>query len=264
MTDLQTYVDAWRESAHDVLALTDEIAEHEWMLSTDLPGWTVHDVVAHLAHLEAVLAGQVPDTEVDASASGVASTYTEAGVEARRGHSTSDIVAELRAGVAAREAALTELPDDPSAPADRAPGSAPWTWDTLLRNRVVDMWCHEQDLRRTLGRPGGADGAAAHVTVLTFAAAMPFVLGRKVAPPAGTSVLWRLTGGVATEVGATVGDDGRASPGVPDAPTTTLTMTSDAFAVLGAGRSRPEDVEVAIEGDEDLGRRVLAAMTLTR
>ncbi len=263
MSTLQTYVDAWSESAHAVLDLTDEIAEHEWMLSTDLAGWTVHDVVAHLAHLEAVLAGQVADTEVDATAAGVTTTYTQAGVEARRGHGTSDVVAELRAAVAAREAVLTELPDDPRTPADRTPGSAPWTWETLLRNRVVDMWCHEQDLRRALGRPGGLDSSAARVTAGTFAAALPFVLGKKVAPPAGTSVVWDVTGEIPFDVGATIDDDGRAVPEAPDTPTLRLRLSTETFCLLGAGRRRPEDLAVEADGDAELAGVVLSAMSVT-
>lgn len=263
MNDLQTYVDAWRHSIQATLELTDEVADHEWMLSTDLPGWDVHDVVAHLAHLEAVLAGQTPDTEVDATASGVLSTYTEAGVQERRGMSPTDVVAELRAAVAAREAALVDLPTDPKTPADRTPGAAPWTWEVLLRNRAIDAWCHEQDIRRTLERPGNLDAPGAHVTTRTFAAAMPFVLGKKVAPAAGTSVTWEITGPVEITVGAAIGADGRATPERADSPDVTLRMGSEDFCILGAGRRRPEAVGVTVDGDETLAARVLAAMAVT-
>ena len=263
MNALQIYVDAWRHSVHAVLDLVEDIDDHQWMLSTDLPGWDVHDVVAHLAHLEAVLAGQTPDTEVDATASGVLSTYTEAGVQERRGMSPADVVAELRAGITAREAALVDLPADPKAPADRTPGAAPWTWEVLLRNRAIDAWCHEQDLRRTLERPGNLDAPGAQVTTRTFAAAMPFVLGKKVAPPTGSSVTWEISGPVELTVGATIGADGRAIPERSDSPDVTLRMGSEDFCVLGAGRRRPEAVGVAIDGDQALGTRVLASMAVT-
>jgi hypothetical protein len=93
---------------------------------------------------------------------------------------------------------------------------------------------------------------------------MPFVLGKRVAPPAGTAVVWRITGEVPMEVGAVVGADGRASSDVSDDPTTTLTLTSEAFAVLAAGRRGPDQVDVEIDGDEELGSAVLDAMVLTR
>ena len=39
-------------------------------------------------------------------------------------------------------------------------GGVPWTWETLLRNRPLDVWMHEQDVRRAVGLPGGLDTAA--------------------------------------------------------------------------------------------------------
>ena len=44
------------------------------------------------------------------------------------------------------------------------PGSSaasPGSWETLLRNRPLDVWMHEQDVRRAVGRPGGLDAPAA-------------------------------------------------------------------------------------------------------
>lgn len=262
---LQTYVDAWIASARDTIDLLDGLDDAAWETLTDLPGWTVHDVAAHLAHLEAVTAGLLVDEPpATATPGGIASAYTEAGVEARRGTSRDDVMAELRSGVDTRARQLAEhLPSDPSARADHTPAGVGWTWDTMLRNRTVDMWCHEQDLRRAVGRPGGLDSPAAVVTTHTFSLAMPFVLGKKVGATTGTSVLWDLTGPVAMQVGATVGDDGRARPGVPGSPTATLRLSSEAFAVLAAGRRRPGAVDVEVSGDVDLAHRVLEQMAVT-
>jgi hypothetical protein len=93
---------------------------------------------------------------------------------------------------------------------------------------------------------------------------MPFVLGKRVAPPVGTSVVWRITGEVPMEIGAIIGDDGRAASTVADEPNATLTMTNEAFTVLGAGRRTPDQVDVEIHGDEQLGRAVLETMVLTQ
>jgi uncharacterized protein (TIGR03083 family) len=262
---LQTYVDAWQASVRDTLGLLEEVDDAAWSTPTDLPGWTVGDVAAHLAHLEAVTAGLVvDDAPATASPGGLASAYTEAGVEARRGRSREEVLDELRRGVDVRAERLgAALPADPSARAEHTPAGVGWTWDTMLRNRTVDVWCHEQDVRRALDRPGGLDSPAAVVTTHVFALAMPYVLGKKVGAPAGTSVLWELTGPVAMQVGATVGDDGRARPGVPGSPTATLALTSDAFAVLAAGRRGPGDVTVEVRGDADLAHRVLEQMAVT-
>jgi uncharacterized protein (TIGR03083 family) len=262
---LQTYVDAWRASVHDVIALLEDLDDAAWATPTDLPGWTVADVAAHLAHLEAVTAGLVTDdAPATASPGGLESAYTEAGVEARRGRTREEVLDELRRAVAVRAERFDQaLPSDATARAEHTPAGVGWTWDTMLRNRTVDVWCHEQDVRRAVDRPGGLDSPAAHITTHTFAAAMPYVLGKKVGAVAGTSVLWDLTGPIGLQVGATVGDDGRARPGAPDAPTATLTMTSDTFAVLAAGRRRPGAVDVEVAGDADIAHRVLEQMAVT-
>ncbi|WP_311209133.1 MULTISPECIES: maleylpyruvate isomerase family mycothiol-dependent enzyme [unclassified Aeromicrobium] len=262
---LQTYIDAWLASARDTLALLEDLDDAQWSSPTDLPGWTVADVAAHLAHLEAVTAGHVVDeAPTTASPGGLASAYTEAGVEARRGLSREQVLTELRAGIDARARSLGDAPPtDPSARADHTPAGVGWTWDTMLRNRTVDIWCHEQDVRRAVGRPGNLDSPAAVVTTHTFSFAMPYVLGKKVGATAGTSVLWDLTGPLAMQVGATVGDDGRARPGVPGSPSATLTLSSDAFAILAAGRRGPGAVDVGVAGDTDLAHRVLEQMAVT-
>lgn len=262
---LQTYVDAWLASAHDTIALLEDLDDTAWATPTDLPGWTVADVAAHLAHLEAVAAGLVADEAPTAtSPRGIASAYTEAGVQARRGLPREQVLEELRRSVTVRAERFAQgLPEDPTARAEHTPPGVGWTWETLLRNRTVDTWCHEQDVRRAVDRPGGLDSPAAQVTTHTFAAAMPYVLGKKVGAVAGTSVLWDLTGPITLPVGATVGNDGRARPGVPEAPHATMTMPSDTFAVLAAGRRRPGAVDVRATGDLDLAHRVLEQMAVT-
>lgn len=268
MSMLPVYVQGWRESAAAVLGLVEELSAEQWSTPTDCPGWTVQDVIAHLAHLEAVLAGTVADVSSGARGE-VISDYTEAGVEARRGRTADADVAELRDALAAREQQLAELPDDPQAVADKTPGDIGWSWDTLLRNRCVDMWCHEQDIRRALDRPGGFDGTAAQVVTMAFSFAMPFVLGKRVKPPAGTTVQWSVTGEVPVELAVRVGDDGRASrvdaitQASGDWPVTDLAMSTETFTVLAGGRRTPDQVDVTITGDEQIGRAVLAHMAVT-
>ena len=54
---LEPFVQAWHGTADDLLDLLPSLSDDDWSQPTDLPGWTVHDVAAHLAHREAVLAG---------------------------------------------------------------------------------------------------------------------------------------------------------------------------------------------------------------
>ena len=59
----------------------------------------------------------------------------------------------------------------------------------FMETRVLDTWAHEQDIRRALGRPGGRNGVGETVTLDRCEQTMPFVVGKRVAPPDGTSVL---------------------------------------------------------------------------
>jgi len=264
MSMLSVYVKGWHESADAISELVQGLTDEQWATATDLPGWSVQDTLAHLAHLEAVLSGTAQDLPTGSRGT-VISDYTEVGVAERRGLPAADVVDEFNEAVALRVqqlAAVDEL--DPTAVADKTPGDVGWTWDTLLRNRCLDMWCHEQDIRRAIGRPGGMDGTGAQVTTMALSFGMPLVLGKKVKAPAGTVVKWTVTGEVPADLVVRVGDDGRAAP-VEDVDRfdVELTMSTETFTILAAGRRSPDQVEVAVTGDTALGRAVLEQMAIT-
>ena len=154
MHPLEPYVQAWHGTAHDVIDLLPSLADDDWSKPTDLPGWSVHDVAAHLAHLEAVLADRDNDPPPSSGDGRSPSTdYTQAGVDARADRSPQELIDELRECVEARTEQLRDLPD-PSSKPGTTPGGVDWTWEVLMRNRAIDLWCHEQDIRRAVGRPG--------------------------------------------------------------------------------------------------------------
>jgi uncharacterized protein (TIGR03083 family) len=264
MSLLETYVRGWREAADGVLALAPALGTSDWEMPTDCPGWTVKDVVAHLAHIESELCHPAQHAYGDSGAGDLTSAYTEAGVAERKDRAPAGLIAELASAVEQRSSMLAELPDDPAAPAGVTPGGIAWSWDTLLRNRSIDMWVHEQDIRRAIGRPGGLRSTGAEVVTMTFSLAMPYVLGKRVKPPAGSTVRWDMSGEVPVDLGVRMGDDGSAArvDGVED-PTTTLSMSTETFTVLAAGRRAPQEVDVTITGDEKLGHATLAAMAIT-
>jgi uncharacterized protein (TIGR03083 family) len=264
---LAQLVEIWQRACVDFVALAREIPREQWDLPTDLDGWTVKDNVAHTAHLEGVLAGapeetlQVPEAP---HVKGLMSYYTEQGVLARRDRDMGSLADEIERSVATRYAALrAEPPSDPAAAPPRTPGGVPWDNQTLLNNRPVDVWMHEQDIRRAIGRPGGYSSPVATHVLQVFGRALPMVVGKRVAPPAGTTVRVAVPdAGLHSTV--RVGDDGRASR-VDDetAPTTTVTLSPQDFVVLSGGRRPPESARAVIDGDEDLGRRLLSAMAVT-
>ena len=80
----------------------------------------------------------------------------------------------------------------------------------FMETRILDTWAHEQDIRRAVGRPGGRNGVGEAITLDRCARSMPFVVGKRVAPPDGTSVLFAVTGVMGRKVNVAV-DQGRAS-----------------------------------------------------
>jgi uncharacterized protein (TIGR03083 family) len=276
MTDAPPYADArllalvetWRHACESFVALARSLPEETWETPTDLAGWSVKDNVAHTAHLEAVLAGAPEETlEVPPAShvTGPMGYYTEQGVVARRGRTMHELVDELAAAVVTRhDALLRDPPTDAGAPASKTPGDVGWSWATLLGNRPFDVWMHEQDVRRAVGRPGGYDGPAAAHAIGTLGRALPMVVGKRAGAPVGTTV--RLVVPEAErDWTVAIGDDGRGGFVDPSEATAdvTLRLSSEAFVVLGGGRRDPGAVDVGLEGDEELGRRVLAALAVT-
>lgn len=263
---LGQYIEIWKRACADFAALARTIPEEQWQLPTDLDGWSVIDNVAHSAHLEAVLAGAPEETLEVAPAphiKGLTGFYTEQGVLARRGRPMADLVDEFEDAVERRYAALlADPPTDGSVPAPKTPGGVPWSTETLLGNRPVDVWMHEQDIRRAIDRPGGWEGPVARFVVGRFAGGLPMVLGKRVAPPAGTSVALEIPD-LDVRAGAVVGDDGRARAAEPEQPDARITLTPEAYVVLAGGRRTADVVPATIDGDEALGRAVLAALAVT-
>lgn len=267
---LERYVTPWQEAVTDVVALLRGLGTAEWSAPTDLPGWDVHSIAAHLAHIEAELAGQVePLTEVAMSTPGttrtVVAAYTEAGVRQRADRSPQTLVAELEGAAATRlEQLRADPPTDPAGAPDRTPGGVAWDWATLLGNRIIDVWMHGQDIRRAVGHPGGTDTAAARHTVGTFARSFFYSVGKRVAPPEGTTVVLDVTGEQPVHVAVTM-QDGRAVPmaDVPAEPTVRLRMDLQVFVILAGGRRTPDRVRVEIAGDPELADRIMAAMAVT-
>ena len=55
MTRLEP-LDLWEQASQDLLAVLRDLGDDDWGRPA-LPGWTVQDVLAHLAHLESEAAG---------------------------------------------------------------------------------------------------------------------------------------------------------------------------------------------------------------
>ena len=266
---LQQHIDIWRTMVAENVALLRELDPDDWAKPTDLPGWNVRYVAAHLAHLESELAGN-PQQQVDVPEAphikSPMSVFTESGPLARADWSTDQIIDELESSAAKRDEALRAMmPLDPAAPGDGFAGGVGWDWATLLSNRVIDQWMHQQDIRRAVDRPGGLAGPGGAHALAVFSRGLPYVVGKRVSPPPGTSVALDITGEHPAELAAAVGDDGRATrvAPAPAEPTVRIGMDFETFIVLSGGRRTPEQVTTTVTGDTSFGDAVLANLAVT-
>lgn len=270
MTDqelLSAYVDVWWQAINDFTDLLEELSVEEWATPTDLPGWDVRAVASHIAHLEGILAGG-PEESAEVGepphVRGLMGRYTEVGVLTRREASPDAIINEIRSSATARHTALlADPPTDAAAKPDPMFAGVPWDWRTLLRNRPLDVWMHEQDIRRAVDRPGGLDSAAARHTAEYLAESLGFVLAKRVGAPAGTTAVLELEG--SDPFAFAVNDAGRGErlTTAPAAPTVTLRMDREAFIRLAGGRCQPEPGTLAVAGDEALADRIIQALATT-
>lgn len=92
---------------------------------------------------------------------------------------------------------------------------------------------------------------------------MGFVLARRCAAPAGTTLTLRVAGH--TPRAFTVGDDGRGREldALPESPDVVVDLDRESFVVLAGGRRTPDPGGVGVSGDQELGRRVLESMAVT-
>ena len=270
MTDaerLSGYVDVWWRAVDDFTQLLESVPVAQWSTPTDLPGWDVHACAAHTAHLESVLAGGPEETievEVPAYVRGILGVYTEQGVVARRDRTPDELINEIREATTARHTRLVASPpEDGAATPEVMFGGVGWSWERLLRNRPLDVWMHEQDVRRAVGRPGGLDSPAAQHTTEYLLESLGLVLAKRAAAPSGTTLVAEVEGsGPAAFV---VDGERRGVPlgHVPDRPTIRLCMSRESFILLAGGRRTPAEVPVEVDGDEGLAVVVLGVMAVT-
>ncbi len=244
------------------------VGARQWELATDCPGWTVKDQVAHVIGVERMVLGDESPPPLDVVPDHVRNGFAalnEPWIQARRGVPGPDVLAEFVAVTDRRLRELRALRPERFDVVGWSPvGDVPYR--DFLATRVLDCWAHEQDIRRALDRPGGRNGAGESTVLDRCATTMAYVVGKRVAPPDGTSVRFEVTGVLGRRV-PVVSDGGRAavvSGDGPEDPTVVITVDQETFWRLGFGRIGVESAlasgAVRVGGDVDLGRRVLASM----
>ena len=263
----QELVDVLDEVWRSIDAFGATLTEEEWKAPSGLPGWSVQDNLVHLSAVEAMLLGTpwegLDDPPPGAHVKNEIGAANERAVHSRRSWSGADALAEFQALTRSRINGLRAL-DAAGFDAESWTPLGPRTVRIMLPFRIFDSYAHEQDMRLAVGTPGGTASRAAAQAVDMGIGAMPFVVGKHAGAPDGSTFVFALTGPIVRSVGIEV-DGGRARRADPlDDPDVCFTMSSETFERLGSGRRDGDDVlargEVVLEGDAELGRRVLRAM----
>jgi uncharacterized protein (TIGR03083 family) len=239
--------------------------EAGWKTPTECPGWTVQDNLVHITALEKFILGDpLPSEDVPDDLPHVKNDIgrsNERWIESRRSWSGADALEEFVGVTGDRLAQLRDLDDDGFA-ADSWTPMGPGTVAQLLGFRVFDSWVHEQDMRRAVDRPGNLDSPSARFATGMMLGVLPYVVGKKVGAPDGSTVVLALTGPIVTTTTVAT-TDGRAHPldAAPEIPTVAVSLASDVYARLACGRTDPDEAvvtgAVAIEGDVELGGALL-------
>ncbi|MFD3417100.1 maleylpyruvate isomerase family mycothiol-dependent enzyme [Streptomyces decoyicus] len=267
---LQSSIDAWTHSIEAITELVTPLVEGEWNRATGLPGWSVRDVVSHVIGLECEMLGDPrPIHTLPRDLYHVRSESArrmEVQVDVRRHHTAPEMLSELEYTVIRRSRQLRNESRQPDAVV-RSPLGEDRSLEFVLQQRAFDVWVHEQDLRRVLGKPGNLDSPGAYVTRDLLVKVLPGIVAKRAQAPADAAVVFDVSGPLEflrtvrldAEGNATI--DGSVSLG----PTVTLALDWDTFHQLACGRVRPAAVaeQVKIDGDHELAQAILDNFAIT-
>lgn len=249
-----------------LVSLCEALTPAEWHRPTALPGWDVQANVVHILGTEAMLLGE-PTPEIAQDPTTLAhvrndiGAFNEAWVIAMADSSPDEVIAGLRDRTSRRVEAIRAMPADEWDAVGFTPAGQD-TYGRFMRIRVMDTWMHEQDIRDALNRPGHDAGSAVELSLDELSSALGFVVGKRAAAPAGSSVAFELTGPAARTIYVAV--DGRAAiVDALDGPaTTTITLPALAFSRLAGGRTTDAS-SAAVSGDQALGAAVVTNLAFT-
>jgi len=241
--------------------LTDE----QWQAPTALPGWTVHDVVAHIVGTETMLSGTPTPESVAARPDYVHNdigALNEAWVEHLRSESQGSMLATFRDVTTGRKAALSAMPIEEWNTVTFTP-AGPDSYGRFMRVRVFDCWMHEHDIRDAVSAPApdaAYSGADARLALDEMISSMGFVVAKKGGAPDGSRVELNLTGPLTRTIRVAI--DGRAAV-VDDfgdqQPTAVITVDGRQFVRLAGGRPMTGHAPQAVDygGDGVVGTRIV-------
>jgi len=275
-----------KDSAHSAQAEKDRVVGllgGEWATITQLmaalpddawstpvlPGWDVHDVLAHIVGGERMLAGDAaPETpaglEDAPHVRNPIARVNETWIVALRPLPHAALLGMFRAITEERLAALQAMSvEEFHAPSWTPAGDG--TYGRFMEIRLFDAWMHEQDIRNAVGKPDNEDGPAADAAIDEVAGALGYIVGKRGGAPQGSSVKITLTGPIQRELCVVVDGKAKVVIAIDGQPTAGLALSSSLFLRLAGGRVDPERClpEVRLSGDAALARQLATHLAYT-
>lgn len=252
------------ESLSNLLA---SLSESQWKMQSQLPGWTVQDNVSHITGTERLQLGHIETTHV---AVDLTNTHNPIGqmnehhVDLRRSWLGAEVLAEYETIASERITQLLSA-DEAYWQQEVSTPMGPGTFASFLDIRLLDIWTHEQDIRRTVGLPGNRGTPEAVHTIQRLCNSLPIVVGKRAQTPEGETVVIEIVGDV-QYIGAITVTNGRAqlSKEVPPNALCTITMDSDVFLQLATGRTTFNELasHITITGNQELATAVVTQFTV--
>jgi uncharacterized protein (TIGR03083 family) len=263
--DPQSLLDAYADALAGFQEVAAGLKDVDWSRPTDCPGWTVREQVAHVLAVEQQLSGHPLPPRLASYPAYVRSPvgeHMESGIAALADLTPAELVARLGPAIEEHLAQLRALDLDPGTTVLGILGTeVPLT--RFLPIRVLDVWTHEQDVRRATGLPARLTGPGPEVSFATIVSMLPHVVSQ-LAAPAGTVVAVVGDGDIPVAATVRMTDDGPATTegGVAAGATVTVRMSTEMLGRLAGGRIDPAAAAVEVEGDRALGRRLLAELNI--
>lgn len=267
---LQPAVDAWTQSIEAISELVSTLVDGEWNRATECPGWSVRDVVSHVIGMECEALGDPRPIHTLPRdlfhVNNEAQRYMEVQVDVRRHHTSPEMTSELEYTIIRRS---RQLRNERRKPEDVVshPVYGKMTLLEFLEYRAFDVWTHEQDIRRAIGKPGNLGSPAAQLAREVLLARLPKVVAEDAQAPRKSAVVFDVSGPVEFLRTVRVDENGKgvveSSPSL--GPLVTFTMDWETYARLACGRVRPKKVadKVKVEGEQDVADRILASFSVT-
>ena len=237
------------------------LSDSEWEVQSLCPDWNVRAVVSHVASIEAVMDGWLPE---DVSTP----PPFQRAIDFERETADLDNAAFLDRVRATFDRRRGDLASLSAADLDRPSWMpvGPGTYGRFLEIRIFDFWVHERDITTPLAKATDDAGVAAEIALGQVEGSLGYIVGKKVGLPDGKSMAFRLTGPIARDLNVLV--EGRAKQ-VAElySPDVEIITDSTTFIQLACGRIDPQGVidsgAITWNGDAQLGDRAARNLGFT-